>query len=85
MSDKSYNILGYMTAIKAKENGFTNHGKYFGIPCWLADEGEGMMVATKWMPLEYVFPIFCHIEGIIRDLFFPDDEPAFQFFVGKEI
>lgn len=85
MKDDSYNFLRYMTAEKAKEMGFTHHGKYFGIPCWLADMDGGMMVATKWMPFEYVFPLFCHIEGTLRDLFYPEDEPGFQFSVGRAI
>lgn len=82
-----YNVFGYMTLVKAKEFGFTNHGKYFGVPVWLADmdDGEGMMVATKWMPFEYIFPALYHIEGFLRNLFFPDDDPCFQFSIGKEI
>jgi len=80
-----YNFFWYMDAKRAKDFGFTNHGKYFGIPVWLSDMGDGMMVATKWMPFEYVMPLFFHIEGFLRDIFFPDDDPGFQFTVGKEI
>jgi len=78
-------MLGFITKEKAKQHGFTNHGRYFGIPCWLADEGEGMMVAAKWMPLEYIFSAFMHIEQTIRGMFFPGEDPGFQFDVGREI
>ena len=77
-------MLGYMTAKDAKEAGFTHHGKYFGIPCWIAPD-LGFMVATKWSPMEYVMTAAHVIEQIMRSILFPNDEPGFQFFIGKEI
>jgi hypothetical protein len=78
-------MLGYMTSAEAKSQGFTHHGKYFGIPVWVGNPGEGMMVATKWAPMECVMTAFHHIEGFSRSMFWPDDEPMFQFLVGPEI
>lgn len=77
--ESMYNSFGFITKQKAIEYGFTHHAKYFGIPCFVSDEGEGMMVAAKWIPLEFVFSAFMHIEGFLRDVFYPEDEPGFQF------
>lgn len=77
-------MLGYMTAKEAVKNGFTHHGKYFGVPVWIAPD-NGFMVATKWAPLEYAMTAGHYIEGFLRSVFYPDDEPAFQFFLGTEI
>ena len=78
-------MLGYMSAKEAKGNGFTHHGSYYGIPCWIAPE-SGFMVATKWAPMEFVMSIAHVIEQflfpIIRG---PDAEPAFMFKLGGEI
>lgn len=79
-------MLGYMTASEAKSQGFTHHGSYFGIPCWIGNpEQEGMMVATKWAPMEPVMTAFHYIEGFMRSVLFPDDPPCFQFAVGGKI
>lgn len=76
---------GYMTATQAKEQGFTHHGKYFGIPVWVGQPGEGMMVATKWVPMWHLMTVFHHVEAFLRSVFWPDEEPTFQFLVGAEI
>jgi len=78
-------MLGYMTPTQAKAEGFTHHGSYFGLPVWIGDPGEGMMVATKWAPLECLMTAFHYIDGFIRMVFFPSDEPMFQFKVGRQI
>lgn len=79
-------MLGYMTKREALANGFTNHGKYYGIPLWVAPDGpDGMMVATKWAPAELLMTVFHVFEGVIRPVLFPEDEPVFQFMVGREI
>lgn len=77
-------MLGYMTAKEAIGQGFTHHGKYFGIPLWVAPEKD-FMVATKWAPMEYVMSAFHVIEGFLREAFYPDDEPHFQFLLGPKI
>lgn len=77
-------MLGYMTAKEALENGFTHHGKYFGIPVWVAPD-EDFMVATKWAPMEHVMTAAHYIEGFLRSVFRPDDEPVFQFLLGPAI
>jgi len=81
-------MLGYMSANKASAEGFTHHGKYFGIPVWLGDidnQDGGLMVATKWAPMEFLMTAAHHIEGTLRPLLFPHSEPAFQFLVGAAI
>ena len=77
-------MLGYMTAKEAVANGFTHHGKYFGIPVWVAPDKD-FMVATKWAPMEYVMTVAHVIEGFLRSVLQPDDEPVFQFLLGPEI
>jgi hypothetical protein len=77
-------MLGYMTAAEAKAEGFTHHGKYFGIPVWMSDDATPM-VATKWAPMEYVMSAFHEIEGLLRDVFMSQDEPGFQFWMGRKI
>lgn len=79
-------MLGYMNESEALKNGFTHHGKYFGIPVWIdPDPEKGFLVATKWAPMEYLMTVFHHIEGVLRSTFFPNDEPVFQFLLGEEI
>lgn len=78
-------MLGYMTAKEAVANGFTHHGKYFGIPVWLAPENASFPVATKWAPLEFVMPFVHWIEGTLSGILYPDSEPTFQFLVGAPI
>lgn len=86
MRERLLMLLGYMTACEALREGFTHHGSYYGIPVWVAEGGpDGLMVATKWAPLEYVMTVFHYIEGLLRSVFDPDDVPTFQFMVGKPI
>ena len=77
-------MLGYMTEKEAVSHGFTHHGNYYGIPIWVAPE-RGFMVATKWAPMEYVMTAAHYIEAFLRSVFYPDDEPTFQFSLGEEI
>jgi hypothetical protein len=81
-------VLGYMTAREAKAHGFTHHGKYFGIPVWIGNPDStdgGMLVATKWAPMEYLMTAAHVVEGVLRSTFYPQDEPTFQFLVGDRI
>jgi hypothetical protein len=77
-------MLGYMTIAQAKSYGFTNHGSYFGIPCYICDDSD-FMVATKWAPMEYLMTAFHVIEQTLRPMMFPDDPPGFQFKVGSPL
>lgn len=43
------------------------------------------MVATKWAPMEYAMTAAHYIEGFLRSVFYPEDEPVFQFLLGPEI
>lgn len=77
-------MLGYMTEKKAIEVGFTHHGKCFGIPIWITDE-DCPMVAAKFAPFEILITFSQIIEGILHSIFWPDDDPVFQFQVGEKI
>lgn len=78
-------IPGYITEKEASAEGFTHHGRYFGIPVWIAPDNQDFTVAAKWAPLEYVMTAVLHLERFVRPIIFPDDEPCFQFSVLKEI
>lgn len=83
-----FRYIGYMTAREAKAQGFTHHGKYFGIPVWIGNpesEDGGMTVATKWAPMEYVMTLAHYVEGFLRSTLYPEDPPQFQFLLGPEI
>jgi hypothetical protein len=77
-------LVGYIPAAQALAQGFTHHGKYFGLPIWLTAE-EGPAIACKWAPLEHLLPVVMWIEGTLRELFFPEREPAFQILQGPAI
>lgn len=79
-------ILGYMTATEARAEGFTHHGSYYGIPLWIGQvDGEAPLVATKHIAMEPVMSLFHILEGLVRAVCWPDEEPGFLFKVGKEI
>lgn len=75
-------MFGYMTEQQAKQQGFTHHGSYFGIPIWISDE-DCPMVAAKWAPMEYVMTLFHYIEGAMRSML--SYEPSFQFTIKGPI
>ena len=81
--------LSYMTGREAKSKGFTHHGSYYGIPCWIggltAQYDDGLMVAAKWAPMEHLMTVFHYLEANLRPLKFPNDPPCFQFKVGEPI
>lgn len=76
-------MLGYMTAEQAKANGFTHHGKYYGIPIWMNDDEYAPMICTKWAPMEAVMTMFHYIEAFMASFLW--DEPMFMFKKGKAI
>lgn len=78
-------MLGYMTEREAKQDGFTHHGNYYGIPVWIGDPHGEFRVATKWAPFEYLMTLAHVIEGFLLDMFYPEDEPAFRFVIKKPI
>lgn len=78
-------MLGYTTRKKALAAGMTHHGSYFGIPVWSAPDHPDFLVFAKWRPFDYVMSVFHYIEGFMRDILFPDDEPCFQFKIGSRI
>lgn len=76
-------MLGYMSEAKAKAEGFTHHGKYYGIPIWIGDPYRDCMVATKVWWLEPVMSAAHVIEGLCHSL--RGTEPSFMFLVGRKI
>jgi hypothetical protein len=74
---------GYITAKEAVAKGFTHHGKYFGIPVWLAPDNPDFPVATKWSPMECVMTAVAFIETTLRLAF--GDDAYFQFVVMENI
>lgn len=78
-------MLGYMNAKAAIAKGFTHHGKYYGVPVWLAPDDPEFPVIAKWSPLEVAISAAVFIEQTIRPVIFPNDEPCFQFEIGTPI
>ena len=80
-------MLGYITEEKAKAEGFTHHGSYYGIPIWMGNveaEDAGPVIAAKWAPLELVMRLFHHIEAICQSIA-GHEQRGFWFNVKKEI
>jgi hypothetical protein len=73
-----------MTKKQALKNGFTHHGRYFGIPIYITDE-ECPMVCATWAPCEFLIDIAHIIEGILHSIFWPNEQPCFQFLVCDKI
>lgn len=73
-----------MTKKEALLNGFTHHGSYYGIPLWINPNND-FVVATKWLPMEYVMDLVHVIEYIVQDVFYSDIDHFFSFNIGKEI
>lgn len=79
-------MMGYITAKEAKALGYTNHGKYFGIPIWIGDVyDEAPLVAAKFLPFEFVLYALHFLFAVHVAIFFPDEEPMFRFLVGKRL
>lgn len=77
-------ILGYTTASEAKSIGCTHHASYYGIPLWMGDvDSDAPLAFAKWLPLDYLMPVFSYIEGICNCLL--GNEPTFMFKIGREI
>lgn len=78
-------MLGYVTEKTALACGMTHHGSYYGIPLWIDLNDPEFCICAKWVPLDYLIPVFSYFESTIRPFVFPDDPPVFQFKVGAEI
>ena len=76
-------MLGYMSAEQARGEGFTHHGRYYGIPIWIGDPDDTCMVAAKWAPMELAMLAAMRIEGALHAL--RGTEPSFALWVGAEI
>lgn len=78
-------MLGYMTQDEALSHGLTHHGRYYGIPIWIGDPYGEFRIAVKWVPLDPLLTLFTYIEAALNQIWYPDREGTFMFFVGKEI
>lgn len=58
------NAMGYMTAQHTLTEGFTHHGKMYGVPCWIGEpDGFAPMVAAKWAPMELMLSLGHWVTG----------------------
>lgn len=76
-------MFGYLAAAQAKAEGFTHHGKYYGIPIWIGDPEGDCIVATKFWWMDPLMVLAGCIEGwchVIRNT-----EPSFMLYIGEEI
>ena len=79
-------MFGYITEKKAVTYGMTHHGLYYWIPIWISQHsGSGFSCCAKWIPLDYMIPMISSAEMFLRAYLFPDNEPCFQFKIGKRI
>ena len=77
--------FGWMTKVRAKDAGFTNHGSYYGIPLYITDDAAPM-VCPKHVLLEPVMDLFVSIEMFLFPIVHgAEAEPVFRFVVGKKI
>lgn len=76
-------MLGYMTQKEARENGFTHHGRYFGIPMWMSPASREAV--TKWAPMDFVVAAVHLVEGFLRSAFYPNRRPVARLMLGPEI
>lgn len=77
-------LIGYINAEHAAAKGFTHHGEYFGLPIWMKG-AEAPEIACKWPPLDWLIPVVVWIEGALRSMFFPEQEPCIQILQGAPI
>ena len=80
---KILDALGYVTAKKAVELGFTHDGDYYGIPCWIGDVDGDFHVMTKWYPMELIMTMANYIEQLSNDML--QNQPSFKFRLHGEI
>ena len=78
-------MFGYMTSKEALQAGFTHHGSYYGLPCWITNNGDGVSLTAKFQPFDFLIPVISWLEVNIRLIRFPDEEPVFQFMIGGRI
>ncbi len=76
-------MLGYMSKKKAIEEGFTNHGKYYGIPVYIRNDVE-FEVNAKWYPMNYLVEFLAYLEMLLGPYVRPEQE-GFKFLMGPEL
>lgn len=76
-------MLGYVSEKEARQNGFTHHASYYGVPIWWRSADHA--VWCKHPVFEYLFDAAAWVESTMRPILFPDEEPCFQFKIGVKI
>lgn len=56
-------MLGYMTKQQAKDEGFTNHAKFYGLPCWFKNDDNTL--AARWAPAGWAIDVLAFIHNFI--------------------
>lgn len=74
-------MLGYMSARDALADGYTHHGRIFGVPVWLAHpDSNEPRIAAKWVPLDaLIFALAILFNAL------PLPAAGFPIAVGREI
>lgn len=72
----------YTTEKKAKQYGFTHHGRYYGVPVWIALSDEPTVTA-KFAPFNYLVELFSYMEELLSPLV--RLEGGYQFWIGRPI
>lgn len=71
---------------KAKEEGFTHYGSYYGIPVYLSEiESEAPVMAVKWNGFDFLLDMASHIEWIVSSTLYPDAELSFMIKIKGEL
>ena len=79
-------MCGFVTEQEAAEKGFTHHGKYYGLPVWIAPDGpDGAVVEPKCRIFGWMIGAICYLEIIFRIIMYPRHEPVFQITTIKPI
>ncbi len=79
-------MFGFINEETAAKLGLTHHAGYYGIPAWYAAEGENAgTLMPKWAPMGFLIIAALHVEGFMRAILYPEDEPVIQITLKKKI
>lgn len=76
-------MFGWISEEMAASEGFTNHASYYGVPIYWRDDDSA--VWCKHWVFDMLFDVAGFIEGVMRPILYPDQEPCFQFKIGRAI
>ena len=86
MIEKLKAAFRFISEAEAVAAGFTHHGKYCGIPIYVAgDHFRGIEISVKWKLLDYidVISLIAYVEMITRYII--GDERGFRFLIGEKL